>query len=271
MASGGTHTAAVTFFRIYVNDFSYHCRRLLDFVMPLYYDEDNKSVVFTTNGGHMENKFEILKRSALFCGIEEKNIESMLKCLSAREAEYKKDAFILSAGDVPTEVGIVLSGSVNIINEDYWGNRTIISKISGGELFAESFSCSDTDKLPVSVVTSEKTEVLFIDYKRIITTCTSACVFHTALINNMMRILANRNILLTQKMEYTANRTTREKLLSYLSAQAIAAKSSAFAIPFNRQELADYLCVDRSAMSNELCKLRDDGMLSFRKNQFKLL
>jgi CRP-like cAMP-binding protein len=218
----------------------------------------------------MENISKILKDTELFAGIDEKDIGSMLGCLSAREAEYKKDIYILSAGDNPTEVGIVLSGSVNIINEDYWGNRTIIAKMTSGELFAEAFSCADSGKLPVSVVTAEKTSVLFIDYKRIITTCSSACGFHTSLIRNMLQILANRNISLTKKMGHTAHRTTREKLLSYLSAQAIAAESSSFDIPFNRQELADYLCVDRSAMSNELSNLRDEGVLDFNKNHFTL-
>lgn len=218
----------------------------------------------------MENLSRILKNTGLFAGIDEKDIDRLLFCLSAREAEYKKDVYILSAGEKPTEVGIVLSGSVNIINEDYWGNRTIIAKATAGELFAEAFSCANAKKIPVSVVSAEKTSVLFIDYKKIITTCTSACVFHTSLIRNMLQIIANKNIHLMKKMEHTARRTTREKLLSYLSEQAIAAESSSFDIPFNRQELADYLCVDRSAMSNELSKLRDEGILEFKKNHFVL-
>lgn len=219
----------------------------------------------------MKNKSDILKQSQLFFLIEQDKIEAMLACLAAREMEYKKDAYILSAGNAAKEVGIVLSGSVNVIKEDYWGNRAIIAKMTAGEMFAEAFSCADTDKLPVSVVAAEKTEVLFIDYRRIITTCSSACVFHTLLINNMLHILAKKNIMLTQKIEHTSRRTTREKLLSYLSAVAITAKSNSFEIHFNRQELADYLCVDRSAMSSELCKLRDEGVLEFNKNHFELL
>lgn len=218
----------------------------------------------------MENIIEILKNTGLFAGIEEKDIERLLGCLSARVVEYKKDVYILSVGDRPTEVGIVLTGSVNIIHEDYWGNRMIISKASSGELFGEAFSCANAEKLPVSIVSAEKTSVLFIDYKKIITTCTSACVFHTSLIRNMLQIIANKNIRLTQKMRHTSHRTTREKLLSYLSEQAIAAGSGSFDIPFNRQELADYLCVDRSAMSNELSKLRNEGVLDFKKNHFIL-
>ncbi|HOJ48528.1 MAG TPA: Crp/Fnr family transcriptional regulator [Bacillota bacterium] len=218
----------------------------------------------------MENISKILKNTGLFAGIEEENIDRLLGCLSARAAEFKKDVYIMSMGEKPSDVGIVLSGSVNIISEDYWGNRTIIAKATAGELFAEAFSCADVKKLPVSVVSAEKTSVLLIDYKKIITTCTSACVFHTSLIRNMLQILANKSIYLMKKIEHTARRTTREKLLSYLSDQAIAAESSSFDIPFNRQELADYLCVDRSAMSNELSKLRDEGILEFKKNHFVL-
>ncbi len=217
-----------------------------------------------------KNRSGILSQSLLFQGIAEKDIGSMLGCLSAREKTYKKNAYILSAGDSVTEVGIVLSGSVNVIKEDFWGNRAIIAKSGAGELFAEAFSCIDTDKLPISIVASENSEVLFIDYKKIITTCSSACTFHTLLINNMIKILANKNIMLMQKIEHTACRTTRDKLLSYLSAQAIQAQSNSFTIPFNRQELADYLSVDRSAMSNELSKLRNEGILEFNKSRFHL-
>ena len=218
----------------------------------------------------MKEYLNILCTSPLFANMNKTELESMLKCLSARKAAYAKDVYILSAGNNIKDVGIVLSGSVNIIKEDFWGNRAILAKIHSGEMFGEAFAFSKIEKLPVSAVAAEKTEILFVDFGKIATTCSSACIFHTQLIQNMLKILAHKNIMLTQKLEHIVQRTTREKLLSYLSEQAMKSGSNSFSIPFNRQELADYLSVDRSAMSNELCKLRDEGILEFQKNNFKL-
>ena len=178
---------------------------------------------------------------------------------------------MFSSGDSAHFVGVVLSGSVHVLQEDYWGNRTILAHIPPGGLFGEAFSCAETDSLPVSVAAAEKSEVLFIDYKQIITTCTSACMFHMALIKNMMKLLAQKNIMLTQKMEIITHRTTRERLLAYLSAQAIKAGKSHFTIPFNRQQLADYLSVERSAMSTELSKMQSDGLIRTDRSKFELL
>ncbi|GHV49629.1 Crp/Fnr family transcriptional regulator [Synergistales bacterium] len=175
------------------------------------------------------------------------------------------------AGEDVTAIGIVLSGGVHVLQEDFWGSRAILSHVAPGELFAEAFSCAGVGSLPVSVITTEPSEILFLDYKRVATTCSSSCAFHTGLIKNMMQILAGGNVMLTQKIEHLTRHTTREKLLSYLSEQARQAGQSAFEVPFNRQELADYLSVDRSAMSSELCKMRDDGILRFCKNHFELL
>lgn len=218
----------------------------------------------------MKEYINILSTSPLFAGIDKNNLESMLKCLSARKTSFAKEEYILSAGDDIKDVGIVLSGSVNIIKEDFWGNRAILAKIQPGQMFGEAFAFAKIQKLPVSAVAAEKSEILFVDFGKIATTCSSACIFHTQLIQNILKILAHKNIMLTQKLEHIVKRTTREKLLSYLSEQAMIAGSNTFSIPFNRQELADYLSVDRSAMSNELCKLRDEGILEFYKNNFKL-
>jgi len=213
---------------------------------------------------------EILMKSALFSGINPADISSMLSCLTAKSAEYEKDRYIYSPGDSIRNLGIVLSGGVYVVNEDFWGNRSILSKLGPAGMFGESFSCAK-EGLPVSVVTSEKSRILFIDYRRIITTCSSGCAFHTALIRNMVHILAEKNILLMQKIEHMAKRSTREKVLSFLSEQAAKAGSGTFEIHFNRQELADFLAVDRSALSSELGRMRDDGILRFNKNRFELL
>ena len=218
----------------------------------------------------MKKDIDILITSPLFTGIDDIDLSSMLNCLSAKKAAFTKDTYILSAGNTATDVGIVLSGSVNIIKEDFWGNRAILAKMQSGEMFGEAFAFARLQKLPVSVVAAEKSEVLFVDFKKITSTCSSSCLFHTQLIQNILKILAQKNIMLTQKLEHIVKRTTREKLLSYMSEQAIKSGTNSFIIPFNRQELADYLSVDRSAMSNELSKLRDEGILEFSKNHFIL-
>lgn len=218
----------------------------------------------------MQDYFSVLIGSPLFAGLHADELPSMLDCLNAHKNIYPKDSFILHAGDPVCAVGIVAQGEVHIIKEDFWGNRMILAQLEAGNLFAESFSCSDTAALPVSVVASKPSVILFVDYQKIVSVCSSACIFHTQLIKNMLGILAQKNIALTQKMEHISQRSTRDKLLSYLSAQAVAAQSSSFSIPFDRQQLADYLSVDRSAMSSTLCKMRDEGLLTFHKNQFTL-
>jgi CRP-like cAMP-binding protein len=129
--------------------------------------------------------------------------------------------------------------------------------------------CAGIDRSPVTVQAAEDVEILFIDYKKIITTCPSACPFHARLIENMLKLVAKKNLMLNQKLEILSKRTTREKLLCFFDTQR--GSSQRFTIPFNREELARYLCVDRSAMSNELCKMRDDGIIRFRKNVFDVL
>ena len=214
---------------------------------------------------------DIIKECSLFSGIEENELSSLLQCLSANYVHFNKNEFIFLSGDKVTSIGIVLSGNVHIIQEDFWGKRTILSDISPGFLFGESFSCSDEQNMPVSVIASVSSDIMLIDYKKIINNCPSGCAFHSKLIKNMVNILASKNVLLTQKIEFLTQRTTREKLLAYFSMQAQRFGASKFSIPFNRQELADYLSVERSAMSSELSKMRNDGIILFNKNQFELL
>ena len=219
----------------------------------------------------MKNFYEVIKQCQLFAGIKDSNLSSLLDCLMAVQRSYKKSEYVFSAGDTVESVGIVLSGSVHILQEDYWGNRTILANIPHGGLFGEAFSCAEISSLPVSVITVEKTELLLIDYKRIITTCSSTCIFHSELIKNMVKLLAQKNIMLTQKMEIITHRTTRERLLAYLSTQAIKAGKSRFTIPFNRQQLADFLSVERSAMSAELSHMQADGLIRTNRSDFELL
>lgn len=214
---------------------------------------------------------EIVKKCSLFADINEEQLEKLLYCMAAVYRFYAKDEFIFIADNKATSVGIVLSGGVHVIQEDFWGSRTIIAHIEPFGIFGEAFSCAEIDKLPISVVAAQRSEIVLIDYRTIIKSCCSACDFHTQLIKNMLRIIANKNIMLTRKMEHLSKRTTREKLLSFLSENAIWTKSSVIEIPFNRQELADYLCVDRSALSREISLMQKEGLLRYQKNLFELL
>ena len=223
------------------------------------------------NGVFMEKYIEVLKNVELFGGIDSSDLNSLLFCLSAKAQIYEKGQLVFASGDEIHSFGIVLSGQVQVYSDDYYGNRSILSRVNQGGLFGESFACAETKSLPVSVFATTESELLFIDCRKLESPCTNACGFHSRLIHNMMTTIAKKNVVLTQKIEITSKRTTREKLLSYLSAEAQKAKSSSFLIPFDRQALSDYLSVDRSAMSSELCKLRDEGIVRFNKNQFELL
>lgn len=217
----------------------------------------------------MKKIFEVIKDNPLFSGIGYNDFENMFQCIEARMQSYKKDDIILMSGDTVYLVGLILSGRVKIIKEDMDGNITIFTELSVSELFGEVFACAGIEHSPVTVQASRKSEVLFINYKKIITTCSSACGFHSKLIENMLRLIAKKNLMLNQKIEILSKRTTREKLLMFFDMQRGMAKR--FTIPYNREEMARYLCVDRSAMSNELCKMRDVGLIKFNKNDFEIL
>ncbi|MCL2513141.1 MAG: Crp/Fnr family transcriptional regulator [Oscillospiraceae bacterium] len=217
----------------------------------------------------MKKIFEAVKSSPLFQGIAFSDFERMLVCLSAKTAFYKKDEIILLSGDTVNFVGLILSGSVRVIREDFDGNNTIIAELAVPELFGEVFACAGISQSPVTIQAAEDSEILFIDYKRVITSCRSACPFHAGLIENMLKLIARKNLMLNRKLDILSKRTTREKLMCFFDAQRGMAKK--FAVPFNREELARYLCVDRSAMSAELCRMRGEGLIKFDRNKFEIL
>ncbi|MFV0315121.1 MAG: Crp/Fnr family transcriptional regulator, partial [Anaerotignum sp.] len=177
----------------------------------------------------------ILKKSPLFSGIDADQLQSLLTCLSAIEKKYDKNEMILKQGDPIDSMGLVMSGHIHVVKDDFWGNRTILSDVAPSQMFAESFSCSENQDLSVSVIAVEPTSVLFLDIKRLLNTCPSSCTFHTRLIQNLLSILAEKNLMLTGKIDHITKRTIREKVLSYLSAQSLKAESEKFEIPFNRQ------------------------------------
>ena len=213
----------------------------------------------------------ILPHCPLFSGIDQDELSDLLACLGAEQTQCQKGEYIWSAGEIPSRIGVVLSGGIDVIQEDYWGNRAILARVVPGEIFGEAFAFGDPQPLPVSVVASGPAVLLLLDLRKILIACPGSCSFHTRLIQNMLGILAQKNRMLTEKIKHIVKRSTREKLLSYLSSQTILAGSESFCIPFNRQELADYLSVERSAMSRELGRLRDEGILVFDKNRFSLM
>lgn len=217
------------------------------------------------------NDIQVLQSSQLFEGIEPGQIQILLGCLHAAVNTYQKGEFILHRGEPTRRMGIVLEGTAHIIKEDFWGNRVILGPSGPGQLFAESYACLGSENLAVSVVAATTARVMFLDVVSLFQSCTTACDFHTRMIRNLTRVLAGRNLMLTQKVEHMAQKTTREKLLSYLSAESIRQSSLSFDIPFDRQQLADFLCVERAAMSVELSKLQKEGLLVTKRNHFELL
>jgi CRP-like cAMP-binding protein len=213
--------------------------------------------------------FEAVKHNPLWGGIGYSDFENMIRCMDAKTKNYKKGDVVLLSGDTVSQIGLILSGRVKIIREDVDGNASILTELGISELFGEVFACAGIDHSPVTIQATEKSEILFFNFRKVITTCSSACVFHSRLIENMMKLLAQKNLLLNQKIEILSKRTTKEKLLAFFDTQRGAAKK--FTTPYNREEMARFLCVDRSAMSNELCKMRDEGLIRFDKNTFEIL
>ena len=216
----------------------------------------------------MNKIYEAARNNPLWNGIGHDDFEKMFRCIGAGTRRYAKGDMILLAGDAVKFIGLVLSGGVKIIREDADGNVTIMTELGVSEIFGEVFACAGIGVSPVTVRASEDCEILFINYKKVITSCASACGFHSKLIENMLGILAKKNLMLNQKIEVLSKRTIREKLLTFFDAQRGSAKK--FSIPYNREELAHLICADRSATSNELCKMRDEGLIKFRKNEFEI-
>lgn len=218
----------------------------------------------------MKRYLSLLKTTKLFAGVQEHEIEAMLSCLGAEQKNYQKGAYVLRAGEHIRCIALLAEGKLHIQKDDFWGNCSIVTQIVPGEMFGEAYALPGSGVLLNDVVALEESTVLFFDMARIFSVCPSACQFHSLTIRNLFSVISEKNRILVTKLGYLSSRSTRDKLLSYLSDQAKKAGSPTFSIPFNRQQLADFLCVDRSAMSNELSKMKAEGILSFDKNRFTL-
>ena len=214
--------------------------------------------------------YSILGRSPLFRGIPAGDFGVLLEHLKAETRSYKKGDLICRAGEHTNALGIVLSGSVTIESDDIFGNRSVLDKAGPGQVFAETYACVPNEPMLVNVAAAENCTVLFLKTAQILSPCPVSCGHHGKLIENLLLVSAQKNLSLSRRIFHTAPKTIRGRLISYLSFQAIRENSDSFTIPFNRQQLADYLSVDRSALSKEMGKMRDEGILNFSKNHFEL-
>ena len=219
----------------------------------------------------MDEYRQILAACPLFEGVAEADVEALLDCAGAREAAFARGETVLSEGGRADAIGVVLDGAVQIVRVDFYGNRTIRAILSPGELFGEAFACAGATSLPVSVEAVRPTRALLLRADRLLSGCARACAFHGRVVMNLLRAMAQKNLLLSRKLEITSRRTTRDKLMAYLLMQAKAAGSNDFTIPLDRQGLADYLGVDRSALSAEIGRLRREGTLESERGHFTLL
>ena len=226
-------------------------------------------VVIPTNEGFMM-EYDRIAESTLFRGISPEEAASMLHCFQAVERVFPKGVLICRQGDPVTFAGLLLSGEVLILQNDLWGNASIFSHIGPGELFSEAYAAKPGTLSLVNAVAAQESRVLLLSIPRILSACPKACAAHAVLIRNLLACIAEKNLRLAEKITHTAPKTIRGRVLSYLSAEAIRQGKRSFCIPFSREQLADYLCVERSALSAELGKMRRDGLIEFRKNAFSL-
>ena len=219
----------------------------------------------------MKKHIEQLQKSMLFSNISAEDIKKMCTCLQLREKKIEKDEFVFHAGDVVNKVYLVISGSMHIVDEDFWGNRSLIETMPAYTLFGEAYAISNTEEHLVSVVAAEDAVVLELEPSCLTKPCPRGCECHIEIIRNTEKILSIKIIRLTEKLGHIMKRSTKEKVCSYLSKCARKNRSNRFCIPYSRQELADYLCVERSALSHELSKMTKHGIIRCRRNEFELL
>ena len=218
----------------------------------------------------MQKYLPILRSCPFFNGMRDDEILSILHCVQASTVTRPRGAYILRAGDTTEVMGLVLSGSVLILQEDLWGHRNILSKCTAGDFFGEPYAATSGTVLNVNAVAEDDCTLLFLNVKRLLTSCPTACDHHQKLIRNLVSVLANRLLVFNDKITHVSKRSTREKLLSYLSSESVRQASLSFDIPFDRQQLADFLSVERSAMSAELSRMQAEGLIETERSHFRL-
>lgn len=218
----------------------------------------------------MQKYYKILSQCPLFDGMEQKDMDTIIRCLNGRMVNVPKGQPVFLEGDPAQYVGVVVGGTVQVVREDFYGNRSVMTVLQPGELFAEVFFCAGCVTMPVSVIAVTNSEVLLLDCQRIFVSWSDSCHFHSLLMRNLLQGMAQKTLVLAQKIQYMSQKTTKDKLMAYLLDQAKLQGSREFVIPHNRQSLADYLGVERSAMSAEIGKLKKSGELDTHGSWFCL-
>ena len=212
-----------------------------------------------------------LANTLLFRGMDPSDIEEMLGCLLAKECTYKKGEILFPEGSPTEQIGVVLIGRVIIELGDIWGNNSVLSSIGPGGIFAETYACIPGEPLMVNVTAAEDTEALLLNIRRVLEPCSKVCPYHMRLVRNLLTLCAGKNLQLSRRVLHTGPKSIRKRLLSYFSECIKRTGSYSFDIPYNRQQLADYLSVERSALSNELSIMQRDGLIRYEKNHFDVM
>jgi len=211
-----------------------------------------------------------LGKTTIFKGMNENEIKESLSALRAAEKGYKKGSVIMHAGSVTDRMGLVLEGSVTIESNDIWGNRTILSHVGRGQFFAETYALLKNEAMMVDAVANENCRILFLRTGSLYEQDHADEIWKNKLTSNILAISLQKNLLLSARSFHTSPKTIRGRIMAYLNTVSLKKNSKDFDIPFDRQQLADYLNVERTALSKELSKMRDDGIISFRKNHFAI-
>ena len=220
----------------------------------------------------MDNKdFDIIKKSALFATLTEEELQEALTAFHTRKKTYEKDELLLMAGDLTNHLGMVLTGSATIESNDVWGNRTIINHVAAGDYYAEAFAIMDGEPSYVDVRANETTAAILFDMSRLQELKKASPSWLVKLLNNLLLISIQKNMMLSMRSFHTSPKSARGRVMAYLNSMAMKTHRTEFDIPFDRQHMADYLNLDRTALSKELGRMRDDGLITFRKNHFKIL
>ena len=209
---------------------------------------------------------ELLRQSHLFDGISDEDCEHLINCLNPTVASYSKNELVYPAEENVALIAIILYGSARVFLEDFFGNTNIVTVLDKGDIFDDIA----IEKSEITIRALSQLQIMFIDYQRLLSICQSSCEYHIQALSNLIWLLADKNRKLNEELWVLRKRTMREKLLAYLHIYAKKAGSSKFSIPLNRAGLAEYLKVDRSALSRELCLMRDEGILEFYKSSFVL-
>lgn len=219
----------------------------------------------------MKKYLDVLSSNPLFNGLSDEEILIVLRKLGATINSFSKNEYIKSIGDKADFIGIVLKGTAHIVQDDFYGNRNITASCEAGDMFAEAFAFAGVSEIPVDILSCDDTEVMIIKRDSILNDCDFTCPYHHIIISNLLKIVSRKSMILNQKLKYVSQKTTREKLMAYLSDQAKINHSNLFTIPFDRQALADYLGVERSAMSAEISKLVKEGHIKTKRSSFTIL